>query len=414
MAKKPTIKWITQAQIRNIAKSSNALAVTTAFSQLGPINVYEDLLDTSGSTKGAICLAAEQVVHMAECWRYLSSAMYAFLNHEVGNAVHLAYYAELRAALSLFSGAGIRIKQRDAYWLNDESAVIVIPSHKTHDLVWKLWNEWIKRPDAGALIENNIRIEAGVALKDFQTQLMQFSPGVLLGQWGYDLVKLKDDHLARNQASYIAYWRDKPLSRMSADQLVFVKMLSELFLSSGSGLIFDQALIQYAVHQTVEGSLDHMNPENHTIERQQKLDNIAEFVARQSGVDKAHLLRNLSANIGESIFEKAKQRNDEAENVLSRAAFLARLAMLSVNHNIISAENDHAKKWLRNWLEHCGAWQPTLGGSVGDIEADLSDALDVFPTSTPVIPADLWNNENAFITSKIANLHACIAWGAAA
>lgn len=88
--------------------------------------------------------------------------------------------------------------------------------------------------------------------------------------------------------------------------------------------------------------------------------------------------------------------------------------MLSVKQNIASAGNGHAKNWLRNWLEHCGTWQPGQGGSLADIETDLSDALNSFPTLASVIPADLWNSENAFSTSKVTNLHACIAWGAAA
>lgn len=399
---------------QNIAQSSNANAVTAAFSKLGPIKDYTDLLDASHPTDKAVCLAAEQIIHMAESWRYLSSAMYAFLNHEAGNAVHLAYYTELRAALSLFSGAGIRIKMRDAYWLDNASVAQPIPPpHKTHDLVWQYWKVWITRPDAKALLENNVRIEAGVTLKHFEAKLMQFSPGTLLGQWGYDLVNLSDDHHARNQASYLAYWRDKPLSRMSSDQLAFIKMLSELFLSSGSGLVFDQALIQYAVNLTVEGSLDPLKPQDHLAERQRKLEEISEFVARQSGADKNRLFLNLSANVGEYVFEKAKQQNGSAENVLSRAAFLARIAMLSVKQNIASAGNDHAKSWLINWLEHCGTWQPKQGNSVADIEADLSDALNGFPGSISAMPADLWNNKNAFSSSRISNLHACIAWGAA-
>lgn len=414
MAKKPRT-GITPAQIQNIAKNSNANDVSAAFSLLGPINSYTDLLDNTNPSNKAVCLAAEQIIHMAESWRYFSSAMHAFLNHENGNAVHLAYYAELRAVLSIFSGAGIRIKKGDAYWLDQASAAQQIPQHSTHDLVWKIWKEWIARPDARSLLENNIRIEASVNLKHFETKLMQFSTGILLGQWGYDLVNLSDDHLARNQASYIAYWRDKPLSKMSLSQLDFVKSLTELFLSSGSGLVFDKALIQYAVNQTVEGSLDQdpAKAYNHPADRKNKLNEIAEFVAKQSGANKESLLRNLSANIGESIFDKAKQPSDAAENVLSRAAFLSRLAMLSVKQNIASAGNSHAQNWLRNWLEHCGTWQPGLGGSLADIETDLSDALDCFSTSASDIPADLWNNENAFSTSKVTNLHACIAWGAA-
>jgi hypothetical protein len=124
------------------------------------------------------------------------------------------------------------------------------------------------------------------------------------------------------------------------------------------------------------------------------------------------LLSRLGSNARKSIFDHAATPNNSVECVISRAAFLARLAMLFVKKNLTSSGNDHAKSWLMNWLEHCGAWNPAASIEVADIHTDFQEALQAFSTAHTLLPADLWKRESAFSTNQVANLHTCIAWGA--
>jgi hypothetical protein len=344
--------------------------------------------------------------------------MYAFLNNEQGNAIHLAYYSELRAALSLFSGSGLRISMDDGFWIDNSGAKQALPPHKTHMLAWASWQEWVKRPDSKTLLESQVRILPATTLADFGPRLRQFDPGLVLGTWGFDLINLQDDHHSRNRASYNAYWRTRPLKRMTVENLDFARKFSELFLSTGStSLIFDRALIQYLVHSTIESVAFYdkpYSPEVYQKRQDDELTDIIDFVARQTGADEESLRLSLNANIGKSVFEKAKTQSNDAENVLARSGFLARLAMLSVRKNVEGTLNQSAKTWMMNWLEHCGRWDPNAGIAPQDLEAELSDAISALPESPVLLPLDLWSPSNVSDTSTMSSLHTCIAWGAAA
>jgi len=54
-------------------------------------------------------VAASSISHVLDGWGYLSSAVNAFLNGNSGVAIHLAYYAELRAVMSLLAAEGVGV-----------------------------------------------------------------------------------------------------------------------------------------------------------------------------------------------------------------------------------------------------------------------------------------------------------------
>ena len=409
---------ITPAQIVQILAVCDDSKVAAAYDNLGPIANYVDLLDNTLTGTPATCLASEQVIHMVESWRYLGTAMFAFLNNERGNSIHLAYYAELRAALSLFSGSGLRIDRDNGFWIDSTGAKHVLPKHQTHALAWGAWQEWVKRPDAQTLLGNQIRLMPGVTLEDFQPRLQQFNAGTMLSTWGFDLINLQNDHHSRNSASYNAYWRTKPLRRMTETSLDFARKFSELFLSAGSsGLMFDKALVQYLVGKSISSAVvfdGPYNSEKYDSDWDTQLIDIVQFVAKQTGSDDESLLLNLNANIGRETFDLASNMSDEAESVLARAGFMARLAMLSVKRNVIASANPSARIWMTNWLESCGRWDPNSGSALGDLEIDLIDALESLPVNSPSLPGDLWREPNLVHTSVLSNIHSCIAWGVAA
>lgn len=404
------------ANASHIMANCDSTHVIAAYAGLGPVKNFSDVLDQSAQLAPAKCLAAEQVIHMAESWRYLSSAMFALLNNESGNAIHLAYYCELRAALSLFCGSGLRIDRDNGFWIDSAGTMHRLGDHRTHSFAWKAWTEWVKRSDARGLLENSVRLLPSVTLKDFEPQLKQFDPTLMLSGWGLDLIRLKDDHETRNSVSYTAYWRSQPLIKMSAEKLEFIKSLSGMFLSSGSGLIFDRALVQYLVSSTLSSSIPASDPPtDQQIEaRKEELNKIVSFVAKQTGADEVTMAEHLSANVGVSIFEKASDEADKVENVMARAAFMARLAMLFVKSHISLSRDENAKQWMRNWLESCGRWEPMGGAALEDLESDLNEAIDHFPAFSADMPASLWRGENLPHSTSLANLHACIAWGVAA
>mgnify|MGYP006904092584 CR=1 FL=1 len=85
--------------------------VRDAFSRLGPVVDFSSVLAADDPRDLAKCLAAEQIAHLVEGWRYCAAAFHASLVNATDNAQHFAYYAELRAAMPLFSGSGIRVNR---------------------------------------------------------------------------------------------------------------------------------------------------------------------------------------------------------------------------------------------------------------------------------------------------------------
>jgi len=403
-----------------IVQSASHIYVEAAFSRLGPVNSYTDLLNAS--TDPAHILAADQIIHMTESWRYLSSALFAYLNHETPNSTHFAYYAQLRAALSLFSGSGIRVKHDNSYWLNATGRKTPIPRRygdRTHKFAALAWSEWIKRDNAKAILANEIYIQPSIRLRDFEPALKQFSYDYILAGFGHDFINLKSDHLARNVASYEPYWSDRQLTRMSNKNVAFAKELSKLFLTDGNSFIFDRALIQYLVHYTTS-EISQDTADQDKIPTQREKDQLrmtmCEKIADLISVNPKSLYEVLSENVGEKVFTYALCDKEPAsvESIISRAAFLVRYAMLAVKKNITLSGNVHIKKWIQNWLERCGCWLPTMGVELEDLEADYADAIHEFPNHLTHLPSQLWEAETIHKTFKLANPHLCLAWGIAA
>lgn len=406
-------------EVIHLINKASQKPVLSAYSRLGPIKNYSDLL-INNSTDHCEVLAGEHIIHMVECWRYLSSAMYAYLNNEEQHAIHLGYYAELRAVLSLYAGSGIQAnknyeKNEPPYWIDEDGNKNSLKNKiKTHDFAWEVWKKWTARSDAKDLLLNSIFLQPGVSLNNFIPHLCLFKPDALLKTWGYDLLKLNEDHLARNIASYQAYWGKSPLTRMRRDQIEFAQELARLFTKAETGLLFDKMLILYLIHGTLNSQVGEEEMESADLLQTKSLKELIAGVARSSGIDENSLKSHLEVSSLKAfnIFDKAKQGEVHIENILARAAFLARLAMLSVNKNVASSGNQNVKFWVQHWLEHCGCWVPNDEVEPEDLETDYREAIDEFSSGKfKNMPADLWNRENVYTTLVIANPHMCIAWG---
>ncbi len=122
-------------------------------------------------------------------------------------ALHLAYYAELRAGMSLLAGAGVGIFSNRHYVVNAANSTLRLNTSKgTHQVAWMALEHWSRQPSSGVLFAGLIRPE-GISLDDW------FAPiggGAALAvqarewfmQWGMDLNLATNDRDARNESSY--------------------------------------------------------------------------------------------------------------------------------------------------------------------------------------------------------------------
>jgi len=151
-------------------------------------------------------IAASAILHTADGWGYLGRAIGAQCRGDVSVARHLAYYAELRAALGLLSTQGIAIVSTRNAVLNTAGGIEFFPGG-THRMAWQALEHWSDQPSAAALL-STIAQPGGVALADWVSGLGIGTTGwnplgrEWLRAWGLDLRMFNRDRDARNDASY--------------------------------------------------------------------------------------------------------------------------------------------------------------------------------------------------------------------
>src|SRR5690606_3214514 len=120
--------------------------------------------------------------HCIDAWSYLGRAVGAMLRGDADAARHLAYYAELRAALSILARSGIAVLNGRHFILdsnghavnfsNEDFTSNRIPS--THVAAWVVLQRWAQSPSAAALLADVIRPES-VPLRNWLEQIPNLS-----------------------------------------------------------------------------------------------------------------------------------------------------------------------------------------------------------------------------------------------
>ncbi|WP_416268206.1 hypothetical protein SD235_10290 [Burkholderia cepacia] len=388
-----------------ICNAADGKGTLLGLQQLGPATNPQDLLISATLSNNPQCLlAAEQIIHLVDGWRYAAAATSAILTHSNAMATHFAYYAELRAAMSLFAWSGIRAKYHGYFYLDkDGNKKITNMNPNTHTAIWDIWKQWTKRPDVETLLSNGIHLHPVATLRHVVKAINFTIPQQALTQWGSDLVKIADDHDARNTASYEAIWTSAKLTRMKTAEAELVRDLWKLFLPDGGALGFDTALCNHFIAERL--------PKDDANAKASFIDSVAKHISDNCGAPKEDIVRRITPDAYiSSPFTKAAEAATSTDNVLCRAFLVLRIAMLALKKSLAApGVSPVARKWLESWLEHAGLWSSSFGIDPVDIEVDYRDAVSDFTTPSP-LPNSLWDGENSSRIAKLSRPDACIAW----
>lgn len=152
-------------------------------------------------------IAASAILHSNDAWSYLGRAISCLMVGDAHRALHLAYYAELRAGMSLLAGAGVGIFNRRHYVINaPNSTASLVTKDGTHMVAWKALEHWSRQPASGSLFASLIRPE-GISLDDWFAPIggvttLTAQAREWFMQWGMDLNLATKDRDARNESSY--------------------------------------------------------------------------------------------------------------------------------------------------------------------------------------------------------------------
>lgn len=152
-------------------------------------------------------ISASSVLHMADGWGFLGRAMQAHLIGDYSVARHLAYYAELRAAMAILACNGIGVFSGRNYVLTGPQSVHEVPDYSgTHKFAWIALQWWAQKQQSWELVGKAVR-PYGAPIGQWLDLAPRYATwGPVASNWitslGLDIQRAADDQESRNEASY--------------------------------------------------------------------------------------------------------------------------------------------------------------------------------------------------------------------
>lgn len=229
-ARRPAVE-LTLAGLKTFLKKSRWLGKTNRYVTKSSKRVSKDYSNNDLKQRNlAQYIAASATLHANDGWSYLSRAVGSLLAGDAHRSLHLAYYAELRAAMALLAGAGVGIFNTRHVVLTGENSVAKLQTRRgTHEIAWLALEEWSRSPNSGALLSQLITVE-GLSLAEWFSPLggsAKLAPQARSWflQWGMDLRFAMKDRESRNQSSYRPDGLPETLTLDAAATVEFVREL---------------------------------------------------------------------------------------------------------------------------------------------------------------------------------------------
>ena len=252
-------------------------------------------------------IAVSSPTHLWDGWNYLGLALYSCICGYTANVKHLAYYAELRAAMSILASQGIGVF-RDKHYVVDEGSMIhKLGDRGTHNATWLYLKQWVNGDGSNYLLNRVFQIWS----HSFANWLEVFPYGVAratLGAerlllMGFDIQRMMEDRDARNEASY------RPTgivampftdSKADAEFVVEALRLLEPGGSTGTFETIDGYIFRRVIERAFETTIEDGNPEEFQrsvasmasafTDNSTWRGNIQRFLTRESGSREPRLL----------------------------------------------------------------------------------------------------------------------------
>ena len=325
-------------------------------------------------------IAASAVLHCFDGWNFLGRAFEGVARGDRRTSIHFAYYAELRAGMSLLASRGIGVfDQRHisiesvnhARWWNTG----------THPLVPAALQEWADKSTGAGDIFSSIFVE-GLSIEAW---LQRVGAGPVidsrltrdwLKNWSIDLKRFAGDRNERNEASYrpdsVRYPSPpefRPLPYAIEPILAVWKALEPS--SMGGADILDRHLLRRALRYayTRQTGLEATGPQ------------FSRFIDQATPASQSlfDFVKGAVAPDDLQLFSVAEDRRADLQPlpILSRAVLLLRMASASTFGLLSAAGAGFAdfRFWWENRLSTFGLWDGPPPGDLRDLWADVQDAI---------------------------------------
>ena len=385
-------------------------------------------------------LAASSLSHLLDGWGYLSTAFNALLSGDEAAAIHLAYYAELRSAMSILSTEGIGVFSKkhisafsattnfefptNYYKNNNPAGKYVQGGSPTHVFVWEAMEKWSNSSTKpGDDILKVFKVEG----LNFYELIEYFHPATAgssllttqtvknwLKEWCFDIKHYRKDRESRNVASYrpqrikdfgtypdfkliinelSAFWNVISPSPQNKFNLLDKHLLRKLFGSLYSALTPAQP-----IDDLISNAFD-----QHGINDQTLFD----FLGYKAPFSNEHV-----------IFNYASMRKTTALSIIARATLLLRISVGMVA-NLYQAgglrKADLEFVWNKYGVEN-GFWSP--GAPIAnhddlwfDLEGMFSDLKTDINGTGAVNDLNSIRKRNVVEMTHFSQIHRACLWG---
>ncbi len=332
-------------------------------------------------------IAGSAPLHCVDGWNFLGKAIVSHALGDIASSKHFAYYAELRAVISLLASEGIGVFDRKHFEIDAlNSTKGPINGRVTHYFADEAFNEWSNSQKSGNLLGEIIR-PMGISLNEWFNRIQSGSPMAWIGQnwlnqWGYDLSLLAKDQDARNEASYRPQGFNLKKINNLPKNIALIENFWRMFTpTKNHSFQLDIFLLRRSLREYYKGLGKSRLPIN---DIRAVLSNLA-----FTNVEQQNLLPLLMANpnsndpmlLTESKPPKGSSFYDTGYHIqmICRAALLLRIATGASTKLFEETliDKDDIEFWWRTIGENHGLWQPTqtdpLLSMWTDVEAALSN-----------------------------------------
>jgi hypothetical protein len=197
-------------------------------------------------------VASSICIHCFNGWSYLSTAVTALLEGDYGNAIHNAYYAELRTMMSFLATQGIGVFDGQNVLIDQAGvAKFATPHLRTHVFAKTAFDQWLNTPGNSESLLKLLVIE-NYSLDDWLNST-GFSPASELPgkvakgwfkDWSVDLSIIEDEQQIRNFVSYRPQCFDESIPRLSDNVETRLQFIAELWKLCAPEKLFDHSILR--------------------------------------------------------------------------------------------------------------------------------------------------------------------------
>ncbi|NJN92456.1 MAG: hypothetical protein HC878_20240 [Leptolyngbyaceae cyanobacterium SL_5_14] len=430
---------ITQTSFQNLQSyfsSSEWLDINNRYRVDTVKNLEDDIANGTINCSDLVeYIAASAPLHCSDGWSFLGRALESHARGDRDCSRHFAYYAELRAAMSLLATNGIGIFDKRHIVVDSLSQCPHI-NGSTHSMAWDCLEEWadLNLSSSNFLVAELIQVN-GKTLNDWLSAFSPVSTPQLsnlitkkwLETWGLDLRRLGKDRDFRNESSY----RPNRLNRVPKINILtasdFVCEFWKLYEPSGQALFdsLDKHILRLSLEMWYESASGQKVTDDLT-DFESKIFSMLKNLGISGPLEKAFrdFLMRRNEPSDPSIIDQARQTATATDpmhhlQVISRAALLLRIATAACSYLIKSSNLNpyDLQFWYDELGEERGIWESGKApDDLIDLWEDISDSIKEIEdwknsTSSASVSCAKWRRECAFPISVLGGCELIAMWG---